>query len=260
MSANTFNGTGTLAQLKLKIVSQSPVPVTCNITFERITPYVPPDTFLLDRSGNDISFEPENATFTYIPPPPHDISLENLVPSTPGVNLSEQIPIKSVVGRGCNATLYVTVDNGGNSLEHAIQVFVYWSNGTQVNQTVASAVIPMLLANTSTTLSVDWNTAGLAFGNYSLSAFAGPVPGETDTQDNSYVSTVQVHVGVPSDVTSTQSGVPEGIVDIRDITYIIITQSTPDSQTWKPNADINNDGIVDVKDITIATANFHQHE
>jgi hypothetical protein len=258
---NTFNGTvGTLFQLELKIITQSRFPVTCNITFERAPPYSPPDTFLRDRGGVDMLFEMENGTFTFLPPP-SDIGITSLVPSTPGVNLSLPIPVKTVVGQGYNTTIYMTLRNQGVFTEYNVHVTVYWSNSTHVNQTIANVVVPQLPANNSLIVSLDWNTGSLAYGNYSISVYAEPVLGETNIQDNSYASTVQIHVGVPGDVTGTSAAVPDGRVDIRDITYVILKfQTTPQSPNWNPNADINNDGVVDIRDITFAILNFFKQE
>jgi len=49
---HTFTGSGTLAQLKLNVLTNNP---TCEIKFENI----PVDTFLLDSTGSDITFETE---------------------------------------------------------------------------------------------------------------------------------------------------------------------------------------------------------
>jgi len=68
-----------------------------------------------------------------------------------------------------------------------------------------------------------------------------------------------VLVNIAGDVTSVQPGVPDYIVDVRDITYLILRfQTTPNSPNWNPNADINNDGIVNMRDITIAILNFRK--
>lgn len=189
-----------------------------------------------------------------------DVSLTNLVPSTPGVNTSKPIPIKSVVGRGYGTTIYVAVSNQGNFTEQNVQITFYWSNGTYVNQTIGIIIVPQLLPNAVTIFNFTWNTGTLAYGNYTISAYATPVPGEINTSNNRYIDGA-IHVGVAGDVTGTQSGIPDGITDIRDITYVIILfQTTPNSINWKPNADISNDGIVNVKDITIAILNFRKTE
>jgi hypothetical protein len=87
------------------------------------------------------------------------------------------------------------------------------------------------------------------------------VPGEINTSDNNYTCPVRVHVGVPGDVSSPTQGVYDGLVNMRDIYYIILLFNTdPSSPNWKPNADINNDGTVNMRDIQIPVLNFNKHE
>ena len=48
---------------------------------------------------------------------------------------------------------------------------------------------------------------------------------------------------------------------MRDIKYIIsLFNTTPISPNWNPNADINNDGIVNMRDVQIPILNFNKHE
>jgi hypothetical protein len=57
----TFNGTGTLCQVTLKILTPPSFPATCNLTLVNIGV----DTFLLNGPGYDIEFTVEDATYTY---------------------------------------------------------------------------------------------------------------------------------------------------------------------------------------------------
>ena len=191
-----------------------------------------------------------------------DISLINVIPSTPGVNITQLIPTKTVVGRGYGTTVYVTVGNKGNFTEHNIQVTIYWSNGTSLNQVINDTTISELPIGTSVTVNVTWEqTFSLSYGNYTISAYAWPVLGESNTADNDGVAAVQVHIGVPGDVSSPQFGVPDGIVNMRDASYCILLFNTkPGSPNWKPNADINNDGIVNMRDTVITILNFNHRE
>jgi outer membrane protein assembly factor BamB len=189
-----------------------------------------------------------------------DVSLTNVVPSTEGANPNMPIPMKTVVGRGFNSTIYVTVKNQGNFTENNVQIKVYWSNSTYANQTISTTIISSLAANSNTTIKFMWNTAGLAYGNYSISADAQTILGESNTANNRFVDGV-VRIGVAGDITSSQPGIPDGIVDTRDTTYcILLFQTFPSSPNWKPNADINNDGIVNTRDITVTITNFRKTE
>jgi hypothetical protein len=48
---------------------------------------------------------------------------------------------------------------------------------------------------------------------------------------------------------------------MRDIQYMIMLfNAKPDSTKWNPNADVNNDLVVNMRDINIAIMNFNKHE
>jgi len=72
---------------------------------------------------------------------------------------------------------------------------------------------------------------------------------------------ITIHYGLVADVSGTTLGVPDGTVNMRDISYMIMLFNTrPSSPNWNPNADINNDGTVNMRDISIAILNFNKHE
>jgi hypothetical protein len=101
-------------------------------------------------------------------------------------------------------------------------------------------------------LTFAWNTTGLAYGNYTISAYAWPVPGETNTADNNSTGGL-VTVTIPGDVNG------DGTVDILDA--IIVSNAflaTPSSSNWNPNADINSDSVVNILDAIILSNNFLQ--
>lgn len=53
----------------------------------------------------------------------------------------------------------------------------------------------------------------------------------------------------------------DGTVNMRDIQYSVIRFSTkPVSPTWDPYADLNDDGTVNMRDIQIQILNFNKHE
>lgn len=175
--------------------------------------------------------------------PMHDIAIANLT------------TVKNIVGRGYSTIINVTVTNQGNYTE-TFNITLY------ANQTIiATFENTILTSGNSTTTTFTWNTTGFVYGNYTINAYASPVQGENDTTNNSYVSDTPVHVGVSGDVSSTVPGVCDGIVDMKDIAYLISLFNTkPSSLNWKPNADLNDDSAVDMKDIAMAVAYFNKHE
>ncbi|MHA1833359.1 MAG: dockerin type I repeat-containing protein, partial [Candidatus Baldrarchaeia archaeon] len=97
-----------------------------------------------------------------------------------------------------------------------------------------------------------WNTTGFAKGNYVISAYATPVPSETDTTDNTFTDGT-IYVGTPGDING------DKIVDIFDAVLLAAAAgSTPGSPNWNPNADINADFIIDVFDAVILAAHAGQ--
>jgi hypothetical protein len=108
-----------------------------------------------------------------------------------------------------------------------------------------------LYSGSQTTLTLTWNTTGFAKGNYTISANATTVSGETDTTDNSYTDGT-VRVNMAGDVA------PEyGLVDIVDVVYVAIHFGAEKGQPeYEPNADINGDGIIDIVDIVAVAIHF----
>jgi hypothetical protein len=174
--------------------------------------------------------------------------------SAPDIGITNLDISKTVVGLGYSLNINVTIANQGDYTET--------SNATAyANTTIIASQNVTLTAGNSTTVTFTWNTTGFAYGNYTLSAYALPVPGETDTTDNNYTSSIPVHVGVPGDISGPTQGVYDGTTNMRDVQYLILLFNTnPSSPNWKPNADINNDGTVNMRDIQIAILNFNKHE
>lgn len=173
---------------------------------------------------------------------------------TPDVAVTDVTPSKTVVGRGYNVTVLVTVEDPGFSAA-MFNVTLYANDSSVQNQTA------ILVPGYSVIIPFTWNTAGFANGNYTLTAYVWPVNGEINTANNNVASSIQVHVGVPGDVSGSTAGVYDGVTNMKDIAYLISRFNTkPSSPNWNPNADVNNDGVCNMKDIAIAILYFNQHE
>jgi len=173
----------------------------------------------------------------------HDVSVNNVVPS------------KTLIGRGYSLHILVSVKNQGTFTD-SFDLALY-GNATLIEITRVD-----LTVYNSTTITFTWNTTGFAKGNYTISAYAWPVSGETDMDDN-LLSNGTVLVGVPCDVTGPTPGVPDGVCNMRDIGYICNHFGTkPSSLNWDPNCDVTGptkgvpDGIVNMRDIGEACRNF----
>jgi hypothetical protein len=103
---------------------------------------------------------------------------------------------------------------------------------------------------TSETLTFTWNTTGFDKGNYTICAYAWPVPGEADTADNTFTNGI-IYVGIPGDVDA------NNFVEVKDILAVAIAYGTqPGDPKYHPNLDINNDNFIDIKDILTTTLNY----
>jgi hypothetical protein len=95
-------------------------------------------------------------------------------------------------------------------------------------------------------------TSGLAKGSYSVSAYATPVPSETDTSDNTRSGGL-VFVSIAGDINADRK------VDLKDVFPVgKAFGSVPEDPKWDPNLDINSDGVIDLKDYFIVCKKYGQ--
>jgi hypothetical protein len=168
-------------------------------------------------------------------------------------------PLKTVVGQGFVTQINVTVTDKGDFTE-TFNVTVY------ANTTAIQTETLTLTSQSFTTLTFTWNTTGFAKGKYNISAYAWPVPGETNTADNNFTDGV-IRVSMVGDVTGVGGlwdFVPDGKCDGKDITALALCFGShpgcPPPLRWEPNCDMTNDGKVDGKDITVVALHFGQHD
>jgi hypothetical protein len=148
---------------------------------------------------------------------------------------------KSVVGQGYNTLLNITVTNQDSSTVVS-NVTVYCNE--EIVGTFSNVVFP---ASSPTTVEFDWNTTGFAYGNYTMSAV-------TDTNYN--CTGGRVMVSIVGDVTG-PNGWPDWKVNMRDIGCAARRfMCKPGDPLWDPNADINNDSIINMWDIGLVARNF----
>jgi hypothetical protein len=147
----------------------------------------------------------------------------------------------------------VTFENRGQKIES-------FNTITSANSTVIDSE-PIAVAMVNRTLVLKWNTTSFVYGNYTMSAYAEPLLEETFILDNTFTLNIASHVGVPGDVSGSMPGVYDGTTNIKDVQYLIFQFGTfPVSAKWNPNADINGDSKVDMRDIAISVIYFNKHE
>jgi Dockerin type I domain/CARDB len=141
----------------------------------------------------------------------------------------------------------VTVFNRGNFTE-TFNVTLYANLSVVGTQTVSA-----LAACGQTVLTYTWNVVGWAHGDYMISAYAVPVPEETNTADNTYAGSV-IRVVIPGDING------DGMVDIFDAILLAGAYNTSLGRpNWSPNADVNGSSMVDIFDAIILANHYSQH-
>jgi hypothetical protein len=167
------------------------------------------------------------------------------------IAIVEVEPLKTVVGQGYSVNITVTAENYG--------IFSETFNTTIYAGTTALHTQAVNLGSgASTTLTFVWNTSGFVYGNYTISAQASPVSGETDVTNNN-LKGGWVIISLIGDITG-PNGWPDGKVDMRDVAYVAKRFGTdPSKPLWDPNADINGDGKIEMKDVGTVAKHFGEH-
>jgi len=168
------------------------------------------------------------------------------------IKVTDISPFKTVVGQKYLCPINVTVLNEGDFTEtFDLTLYAF----TMLPETpIETKTVSDLLSGEKRTISFIWNTTGWSRGNYTIRAYAWPVLGETDTEDNTFTDG-WVKVVIPGNVNG------DTIVDMKDITAILRAYgTTPGQPKWNSNCDVNGDGIVDMKDVTIALRNYGKTE
>ena len=156
------------------------------------------------------------------------------------------VSAKTVSGEGFCDNLTVFVANNGDYSE-TFNVTAY-EDATAIGTQQIS-----LNATTQSTLTFIWNTTGLPCGNYVLSASAEDIQGEVNTQNNAFTLGI-VQVSVPGDI--------NGDFNVTNADVAVLTNAYGSSYAdarWNPNADINGNGVVDLRDLVILALHYGQH-
>jgi hypothetical protein len=117
----------------------------------------------------------------------------------------------------------------------------------------ANQTVTNLATGSSATLTFVWNTTSFVTGKYVIVAVAGSVAGETSTADNTLSGPMVSVRGVTllGDVNN------DGVVNMKDITDACLHfgafNGTP---RYDPDMDVNGDGRIDLRDILAIVLNF----
>jgi predicted cobalt transporter CbtA len=170
----------------------------------------------------------------------HDVAVTNISTCKDGCSLR-------TVGQGCTVHVNVGVANLGNFNE-TFNVTAY-ANNTEIGwQTFSN-----LAAGGQALASFLWNTSEYAIANYTLSAHADTVTGETNTSNNDCADGI-MSVTIPGDVDG------NGRVNMGDVVSILLAfGSTIGQSKYVPNCDIDDNHRITMGDVIIALLHFGQH-
>jgi len=133
---------------------------------------------------------------------------------------------------------------------YGLEIWTYFISGSVIgNQTVYN-----LPPGASTVLTFTWNTTGVPYGNYTISAYAVPILcEETDRADNNYNMDDIVLVTIAGDLDG------DGDVDSYDF-YLFSAKygSEEGDEFYHANWDFDGDGDVDSFDFYIFSGKYGQ--
>lgn len=154
-------------------------------------------------------------------------------------------PVKTAVGKGYTEIIEVTVKDFGIFTE-TFDVTAY------VNAMPIGTQTLMLGSGDSVKLSFSWATTDYAIADYSTSATAMAVLGETYVADNT-LNGSDFAVTIPGDVDGDFG------VDVLDVVKITgIYASERGDLIFSPNSDIDDDGSITIIDVVICTSHYGQ--
>jgi hypothetical protein len=242
---NTIQSSGvnaTLVTFEFQVLQQNSIGGAAINTTLNILPFSPPTVFsptthdFVEADGDYAPSLTVNGTVVIEALGPyHDVAVTNVASS------------KTVVFQGYNLNMSVTAADPGNYAE-TFNVTVY------ANATYVASQNVTLNSGDFATLAFTWNTTGFAKGNYTISAYAWPVAGETDTANNNFTDS-SVYVSMVGDLNC------DGKCDGRDITIVAkCFGSMLGEPRYNSNCDILNRGRIDGRDITIVAKNFGKHD
>jgi hypothetical protein len=166
-------------------------------------------------------------------------------------NVTTYPALKTVVGRGSTVHINLKVLNYGMSSHVA-------TLAAQANAAFVAAQATTLASHNLATITLIWNTTEFIKGSYTISGYAEPLQGETDTSDNTRADGI-VLVTIPGDVNGDHK------VRVDDVLAVALRFGTnyggpPNSNgySYDPNCDVNDDLKIRVDDVLTAATQFGQ--
>jgi len=186
-----------------------------------------------------------NSATVYFPSVPETTRTNTVISVVghPSIAITDLTPLETVIARGSILYLNLTIANEGY-LAETFNVTIY------ANSTIIRTENITMSGRSENSLLFLWNTTDFAIGNYNISAYAWPVPGETHIADNAYTAGIVI-VTFPGDVNGDRKVDATDLVDLNKA-----YGSTFGSLAWDSNCDVNGDNKVDVLDLFILSKNY----
>jgi len=189
------------------------------------------DTKLINSSGDPIPHETGDGFFQSVT---RDVALLNITPS------------KTMIYEGRTVNISVVVENQGDYFNETFNVTLYYESTPIATQTVHDLPIGQ-----TAILLFTWKTTGLPpCANYTLNAEAETVPYEVDIADNTYTDG-KIRIKLMGDING------DCVVDLYDLTAVALAFSShPGNPNWNPEADLLEDGMIDIFDLVTVVVNY----
>jgi hypothetical protein len=189
------------------------------------------DTKLVNSSGDPIPHETGDGFFQSVT---RDVAVLNITPS------------KTTIYEGRTINISVVVANQGDYFNETFDITLYYETTPIATKTVHDLPIGQ-----NATLLFTWITTGLPpCANYTMNAEAETVPYEMDLADNTFTDG-KIRIKLMGDVNG------DCIVDLFDLTAVALAfSSSTGDPNWNPEADLKEDGTIDIFDIVTIVVNY----
>jgi len=189
------------------------------------------DTKLVNSSGDPIPHETGDGFFQSVT---RDVAVLNITPS------------KTAIYEGRTINISVVVANQGDYFNETFDVTLYYETTPIATRTVHGLPIGQ-----NATLFFTWITTGLPpCANYTMNAEAETVPYEMDLADNTFTDG-KIRIKLMGDVNG------DCIVDLFDLTAVALAfSSSTGDPNWNTEADLKEDGAIDIFDIVTIVVNY----
>ena len=238
--SETFDVTAYYGSTAIGTVPVIDLPPLTNITllFSWNTIIVTPASYVISAQAGTVPLE-EDTTNNFLA----DGTVEVIAPDVAVLDVK---PDFGSVYQGWKINITVIAQNQG-LLPITFSVTAYYNETAIGTKTVTN-----LASNTNATLKFLWDTTGIPYcHNQTISAQAPVIPGEVDTADNSYTSTVKVKIRIVGDVNA------DGTVNVLELIMVDAAFGTqPGDDNYNMYADINRDGAINVLDMIFVSAHL----